>query len=150
MNLQKYKKLKLITLLLFVFTILMMISGLLLIDFSDGNHDYLYYFIIQGQTKQNFIINITNGFSLLNYMSINYLLTHSASSMCSINNNYEGYYDWIQIQIGVIICVILVPIFAFFSISLIFLIIGLKIKIENNNFWDALQNCEIINNYYIH
>ncbi|WP_425381087.1 hypothetical protein [Spiroplasma endosymbiont of Polydrusus pterygomalis] len=151
MNLQKYKKLKLITLLVlvFIFTILIMTIGLLLIAFAAFNHDSLNF--IELHWKQKFIVNnITNGFSLLNYMSINYLFTHSASYICSINDNYQGYYDWIQLQIGVIFCVILVPIFAFVTISLTFLIIGLKIKIENNNFWDGLQNCEIINNYYIH
>ncbi len=149
MNLQKYKKLKLLTLLLFVFTILIMTTGLLLIAFANFSHDSLNF--IELYWKQESIANnITNGFSLLNYMSINYLFSHSALDICSINNNYQVYYDWIQLQIGAIFCVILVPIFLFVTISLTFLIIGLKIKIENNNFWDALQNCEIINNYYIH
>ncbi|WJG70148.1 hypothetical protein SIXOD_v1c12050 [Spiroplasma ixodetis Y32] len=33
---------------------------------------------------------------------------------------------------------------------LLFTISTSKVKIKNNNFWDAIQNCEIINNYYVH
>jgi pilus assembly protein TadC len=54
------------------------------------------------------------------------------------------------VKIAVIFSTIVVPIFVSIILSLTFLIIGLKIKIKNNNFWDAIANCEIISNYYIH
>lgn len=150
MKLQKYKKLKLVTLVLSILTILIMISGLILIALSNANHGYLKHFNWY-ITDSKLIKDMTNGFSLLHYVSISYLLNNSAEHICFINNNNnEWYYDWIQLQVGVIFCIILVPIFGFISLSLTFFIVGLKIKIKNNNFWDAIQNCEIINNYYIH
>lgn len=40
MILQKYKKIKLVTLFLFILTILIMTIGLMLIDFSNFNHGF--------------------------------------------------------------------------------------------------------------
>ncbi|WP_338974045.1 hypothetical protein [Spiroplasma endosymbiont of Tricholauxania praeusta] len=153
MILQKYKKLKLATLFLFILTILIMVIGLMLIGFS--NFDKSFFENLKLYKEKRLIVEITleitNGFSLLNYMSVNYILNHSAENICSsVIHNYDGYYDWVQLQIGVIFCIILTPIFGFFTIALTFLIIGLKVKIKNNNFWDAIQKCEIINSYYVH
>ncbi|WP_425382771.1 hypothetical protein [Spiroplasma endosymbiont of Melieria omissa] len=153
MILQKYKKIKLATLFLFILTILIMVIGLMLIGFS--NFDKSFFENLKLYKEKRLIIEITleitNGFSLLNYMSVNYILNHSAENICSsVIHNYDGYYDWVQLQIGVIFCIILTPIFGFFTIALTFLIIGLKVKIKNNNFWDAIQKCEIINSYYVH
>ena len=154
MILKKYKKLKLTTLFLFILTILITTIGLMLIAFSNFNHGFLEHLKLY---KNKILIieitlKITNGFSLLNYISVNYILNHSAEDICSsIIHNYNGYYyDWVQLQIGVIFCIILTPTFGFFIIALIFLIIGLKVKIKNNNFWDAIKKCEIINSYYVH
>ncbi|WP_174481269.1 hypothetical protein [Spiroplasma endosymbiont of Danaus chrysippus] len=149
MILQKYKKLKLLTLFLFILTILIMVIGLMLIGFSNFNKSFFEH--LKLYKEKRLIIEITNGFSLLNYMSVNYILNHSPENICSsVVHNYDRYYDWVQLQIGVIFCIILTPIFGFFTIALTFLIIGLKVKIKNNNFWDAIQKCEIINSYYVH
>ncbi|WJG70657.1 hypothetical protein [Spiroplasma ixodetis] len=136
----KTKKLLLITVSLFILTILLMIIGLMLIGFSK-HYDCMP--IINLNSK--LVLIEKNGFSLLNYISVNYVLSHSTNFIRLTNN----YYNWIQLQIGVIFCVILVPILGLITLSLTFLIIGLKIKVKNNNFWDAIQNCEIISNYYI-
>ncbi|WP_342218708.1 hypothetical protein [Spiroplasma endosymbiont of Amphimallon solstitiale] len=156
MILQKYKKLKLATLFLFILTILtilIMVIGLMLIGFSNFNKSFFEHLKLYKEKRLiiEITLEITNGFSLLNYMSVNYILNHSAENIClSVVHNYDGYYDWVQLQIGVIFCIILTPIFGFFTIALTFLIIGLKVKIKNNNFWDAIQKCEIINSYYVH
>ncbi|WP_425382983.1 hypothetical protein [Spiroplasma endosymbiont of Melieria omissa] len=134
----KTKKLQLITVSIFILTILIMIIGLILIGFSDF-HDYF-----NGKWKYG------NGFKILNYYGLSYIINHSSNYLCSLCNSYENYYDLIKLQIGVIFCVILVPILTSITMSLTFLILGLKIKIKNNNFWDAIQNCEIISNYYMH
>ncbi|WP_339041674.1 hypothetical protein [Spiroplasma endosymbiont of Apeira syringaria] len=156
MILQKYKKLKLATLFLFILTILtilIMVIGLMLIGFSSFDKSFFENLKLYKEKRLiiEITLEITNGFSLLNYMSVNYILNHSAENICSsVIHNYDGYYDWVQLQIGVIFCIILTPIFGFFTIALTFLIIGLKLKIKNNNFWDAIQKCEIINSYYVH
>ncbi|BDT02936.1 MULTISPECIES: hypothetical protein [Spiroplasma] len=153
MILQKYKKLKLATLFLFILTILIMVIGLMLIGFSSFDKSFFENLKLYKEKRLiiEITLEITNGFSLLNYMSVNYILNHSAENICSsVIHNYDGYYDWVQLQIGVIFCIILTPIFGFFTIALTFLIIGLKVKIKNNNFWDAIQKCEIINSYYVH
>lgn len=136
----KLKKLQLLTVLLFILTILLMIIGLILIRISNFNYH-----------NQQQIIKM-NGFNFLNIYSINYTLCHCASHicLCHIFQNNQNYYNWIKLQIGIIFCVILVPILTIITLSLTFFIIGLKINLKNNNFWDAIQNCEIINNYYIH
>ncbi|WP_338961022.1 MULTISPECIES: hypothetical protein [unclassified Spiroplasma] len=153
MILQKYKKLKLATLFLFILTILIMVIGLMLIGFSSFDKSFFENLKLYKEKRLiiEITLEITNGFSLLNYMSVNYILNHSEENIClSVIHNYDGYYDWVQLQIGVIFCIILTPIFGFFTIALTFLIIGLKVKIKNNNFWDAIQKCEIINSYYVH
>jgi len=153
MILQKYKKLKLATLFLFILTILIMVIGLMLIGFSNFNKIFFEHLKLYKEKRLiiEITLEITNGFSLLNYMSVNYILNHSAENICSsVVHNYDGYYNWVQLQIGVIFCIILTPIFGFFTIALTFLIIGLKVKIKNNNFWDAIRKCEIINSYYVH
>ncbi len=144
MKIKTLKKLQLITVLLFIFTILIMIIGLTLIGSCDY-HSHIYNLL----TKK--YINLEkNGFGILSTTSIIHILGYSPKSVCSITNCNGNYYNWIQLQIGVIFCVILVPILAIITLSLTFFIIGLKVKMKNNNFWDAIQNCEIINNYYVH
>lgn len=140
----KLKKLQLTTVLIFILTILLMIIGLMLIGFS--NH-YDYMPIINLNSK--LVLIEKNGFALLNHISVNYVLSHSIHFIRLINT-YNNYFNWVQLQIGVIFCVILVPILGLITLSLTFFIIGLKVKMKNNNFWDAIQNCEIISNYYIH
>ena len=148
MKIKKNNKLNLltiITVILFILTILIMITGLILIGFSK-HYDYVP--LIKLQSKLNLIQ--TNGFVLLNHISVSYVLNHSTNFINLISNCGETYYNWKQLQIGIIFCVIVVPILIFITTSLTFFIIGLKVKIKNNNFWDAIQNCKIINNYYIH
>ncbi|WDA54408.1 MAG: hypothetical protein PPFGHCPK_00851 [Spiroplasma endosymbiont of Drosophila atripex] len=138
------KKIQIITILLFILTILFIISGLILIDFCD------YHSHIRNQTTLKFENIERNGFQILTITSIYHILEYSPKYVCYISQNIGNYYNWIELKIGVIFCIILTPIFGFFTIALTFLIIGLKVKIKNNNFWDAIENCEIINNYYIH
>ncbi|WJG70589.1 hypothetical protein [Spiroplasma ixodetis] len=139
----KTKKLQLITVLLFILTIIIITIGLILIGISN------YYHYVQIDKNSKLILTQINGFKLLNILSMNYILIHSPSFICYFTENNNNYNNWIQLQIGVIFCYILVPILTIITISLTFLIIGFKIKLKNNNFWDAIQNCEIINNYYI-
>ncbi len=134
----KLKKLHLLTVLLFILIIIIMIIGLILIHCSNF-HDYF-------NNKWKYC----NGFKMLNHYGLSYFIDHSSNYLCSICNNYENYYELIKLQIGVIFCIILTPILISITMSLTCLIIGLKINLKNNNFWDAIQNCEIINNYYIH
>ncbi len=140
----KTKKLQLITVLLFILTIIIITIGLILIGISN------YYHYVQIDKNSKLILRQINGFKLLNILSMNYILIHSPSFICYFTGNNNNYNNWIQLQIGVIFCIILIPILMSITMSFIFLIIGLKIKIKNNNFWDAIQNCEIISNYYIH
>lgn len=140
----KTKKLQLLTALLFILIIIIITIGLILIGISN------YYDYVQIDKNPKLILRQMHGFKLLNILSINYILIHSASFICYFTQNNNNYNNWIQLQIGVIFCHILVPVLTIITISLTFLIIGLKVKIKNNNFWDAIQNCEIINNYYIH
>ncbi|WP_342276361.1 hypothetical protein [Spiroplasma endosymbiont of Nebria brevicollis] len=135
------KKLQLITIILLIITILIMIIGLVLIGFCD------FHNCIIKVSKFKVEITEENGFKLLNTTSINYVLSHSA---CSVSKNIGTYSHWIQLQSGVIFCTILTPIFTFITTALTFLTIGFKMKFKNNNFWDAIKNCEIINNYYLH
>lgn len=136
----KLKKLQLTTVLLFILTILIIIIGLMLIAFCN------FHFYNNKYSKYR------GGFSILKHFGISYIINHSATYFYNLGPHHfkENYYVWIQLKIGIIFCVILVPILIFIINSLIFLIIGLKIKVKNNNFWDAIQNCEIISNYYIH
>ncbi len=149
----KIKKLQLITALLFILTILLMIIGLLLINLFNGKEVvFTKNYSSNKDTKP--LIFIYNGFKLWSKYSWYYILTNDNISLKNFGNYYiiHNYYHYslLQFKIGVIFWAILVPIFLSIILSLIFLIIGLKIKIKNNNFWDAIQNCEIINNYYIH
>lgn len=139
------KKLQLVTASLFILTILIMIIGLMLVGVCN-----FCYHIFNPSTKIWEDGENHNGFYFLKITSIYRILSCSATHACYISHNIGNFYNWIQIQIGVIFCVILVPSLIFITTALIFINIGLKIKIKNNNFWDAVQNCEIINNYYIH
>ena len=141
MKFHKIKKLQLITALLFILTVIIMIIGLILINFSHFN---FFYF------NKNW--NDINGFIILKHCSLFFILENSANYFYNLGIRHikENYYNWNRLQIGIIFSVILFPIFTCISISLTFFIIGLKVKIKNNNFWDAIQNCEIISNYYIH
>ncbi|WJG70523.1 hypothetical protein [Spiroplasma ixodetis] len=109
----------------------------------------LYLGVMAGNKEKYVCVNV-NGFEFLNHCNINYVLSHSANYICALSKNNANCYNWIQLQIGVIFCIIIVPILLSITMSFIFLIIGLKIKIKNNNFWDAIANCKIISNYYIH
>ncbi len=138
---KKINILQLITAILFAFIILILIISLYLIWFSN-------FHIKTDDTSSNF----KNGFQLLKDLGLSYILSHSANFFISLvhysdNNNY---YPWIQLQIGIIFFVIINPILLYTTIIFIIIIFIFKIKRKNNNFWDALQNCEIINNYYIH
>ncbi|WP_174480761.1 hypothetical protein [Spiroplasma endosymbiont of Danaus chrysippus] len=135
------KKLQLITVSLFILTILTLIIGLILIDFSHFNLFYL-----------NKKLNCINGFDLLKHFRLSFIIEHSAKYFYNFGTHHikENYYEWIELQSGIFLVLFLLPILFFITISLTFFIIGLKVKIKNNNFWDAIQNCEIINNYYIH
>ncbi|WJG69919.1 hypothetical protein [Spiroplasma ixodetis] len=140
----KTKKLQLITVSLFTLTILIMIIGLMVIGFCDYNYHTF------NQSTKMWEDEKHNGFYFLKVTSIYRILSCSAIHACNISHNNGNFYSWIQLQIGIVFLVILVPILTFIITSLIFLNIGLKIKIKNNNFWDAIQNCEIISNDYIH
>ncbi|WJG70753.1 hypothetical protein [Spiroplasma ixodetis] len=135
----KTKKLQLITVSLFILTITLIIIGLTLIYFCNFHY-------INKYSKYD------SGFATLKYFGIIYIIEHSPKYFYNLGTQHlkVNYDYWIQLKIGVIFCVILFPILVCITMSLIFLNIGLKIKIKNNNFWDAIQNCEIISNYYIH
>lgn len=133
------KKIKLLIIILLILTILILIIGLTLIDIS-----YMYIDII---FKSN-LIKI-KGFDLLKFFGVGYILDHSANFLLLKNNYYGNYYNWIQLQIGIIFSIILVPLLLYIIILLIFSNIFLKLK-NKNNFWDSIENCEVINDYYIH
>lgn len=139
MTIKALKKLQLITVLLFILTIALITTGLILIDFSNFHY-------INKYSKYD------GGFATLKHFGLIFILEHSAKYFYNLGTQHsKANYDyWIQLQIGVIFCVILFPILTCIVISLTSFIFGLKIKIKNNNFWDAIQNCEIIYNYYIH
>lgn len=138
---KKINILQLITAILFAFIILILIIGLYLIWFSN------FHIKIE-----NSFSTFKNGYQLLKDFGLSYVLSHSANFFISLRHySYSGnYYPWIQLQIGIIFCVIISPILLYTAIIFIIIILIFKIKRKNNNFWDALQNCEIINNYYIH
>ncbi len=138
---KKNNILQLITIILFAIIILILIISLYLIWFSD-------FHINTDDSSSNF----KNGFQLLKDLGLSYVLSHSGNFLISLAHysDSNNYYPWIQLQIGVIFFVIINPILLYTTIILIISIFIFKIKRKNNNFWDALQNCEIINNYYIH
>ncbi|WJG69539.1 hypothetical protein [Spiroplasma ixodetis] len=149
----KLKKLQLITVLLFILTILIIITGLLLLGLFHGKEVVT--------VKNNHLFKNTkpliyeyNGFTLWSKYSWYYILTNNNISFNNFGSEYiiHNYYNYslLQLKIAVIFSTIIVPIFVSIILSLTFLIIGLKRKIKNNNFWDAIANCEIISNYYIH
>lgn len=154
MKIFKFKKLQLTTVLLFILTILIMLIGLMLIGLYHGKE----IIIVKNSfiTKKHFnkLIIKYNGFELLSKYSWYYILSNNNISF----KNFDTYYyiiqnynfaSLLQLQIGIIFSVILIPILI--VILLIFSFILLKIKyIKNNKFWDTIQNCEIINNYYVH
>ncbi|WP_338979100.1 hypothetical protein [Spiroplasma endosymbiont of Panzeria rudis] len=144
MTIKALKKLQLLTVSLFILTIIIITIGLILIGISN------YYDYVQIDKNSKLILRQIHGFKLLNILSMNYILIHSPSFICYFTENNNNYNNWIQLQIGIIFCYILVPILTIITISLTFFIIGLKVKIKNNNFWDAIANCEIISNYYVH
>lgn len=141
MKIKTLKKLQLLTALLFIVTILTLVIGLVLINFSTFN---LFYF------NKNW--NDINGYTILKHFSLLPILEHSANYFYNLGNHHikENYYNWTKLKFGIIFSVILFPIFTCISMSLTFFMIGLKVKIKNNNFWDAIANCEIISNYYVH
>ncbi len=141
MKIKTLKKLQLITVLLFILSILTLIIGLILIDFSHFN---LFYF------DKN--LNCINGFKMLKHFQLSFIIEHSAKYFYNLGTHHikENYYEWTELRSEIFLVLILVPILFFITMLFTFFIIGLKIKIKNNNFWDAIQNCEIINNYYIH
>lgn len=134
------KILQLVTVILFALIILITIIGLYLIWFS--NFDF----------KFNDKCNSTfkDGYVILKHFGLSYVLNHSASYICSLSEHTINYYPWIQLQAEVILCIIIGPTLLYMTILFITIIFILQIKNRNNNFWDSLQNCEIINNYYIH
>ncbi|BDT02941.1 MULTISPECIES: hypothetical protein [Spiroplasma] len=141
MKIKALKKLQLLTVLLFIFTILTLIIGLILIDFSHFNLFYL-----------NKKLNCIDGFYMLKHFQLSFIIEHSAKYFYNFGTHHikENFYEWTELRSGIFLVLFLLPILFFITISLTFFIIGFKTKLKNNNFWDAIQNCEIINNYYIH
>lgn len=154
MKIFKFKKLQLTTVLLFILTILIIITGLILIGLYHGKEIVIVKNSFISKKHFNKLIIKYNGFELLYKYSWYYILGNSNIYF----KNFDTYYYFIQnyhfpsllqLQIGIVFCVFLMPILI--VILLIFIFIILKRKyIKNNNFWDAIQNCEIINNYYVH
>jgi len=138
---KKVKILQLITVILFAFIILITVIGLYLIWLSN-----FHYFIRYNHSEHS---RYSNGFVTLKRFGLSFILFHSPSYICNITNHPENYQAWVQLQTGVILCLIISPILLYMTILFITIILIFKIK-YNNNFWDAIQNCEIINNYYIH
>ncbi|WP_281749367.1 hypothetical protein [Spiroplasma ixodetis] len=149
MKIKALKKLQLITVLIFILTILIIIAGLLLLGLFHGKEVVTI--------KSNHLVKNTepliyeyNGFTLWSKYSWYYILTNNNiclnnfGSYYIIHNSYN--YSLLWLKIAVIFSTIVVPIFISIILSLTFLIIGLKRKIKNNNFWDAIANCEIISN----
>ncbi len=100
-----------------------MIIGIMLLGFCD------YHFYNFNQPTRMWEDEKHNGFYFLKVSSIYRILSCSATRACSVNNNNGNFYIWIQLQIGIVLFVILVPILGLIILSLTFLIIGLKIKI---------------------
>ncbi|WJG69840.1 hypothetical protein [Spiroplasma ixodetis] len=147
MKIQKLKKINLITLSLFILTILVIFTSLTLIDFFNIKNDIKYIPSFYNHYRKQEIITKENG--------LIYILTNNKLYFCKhylFQNIVENYIlkSLVQLKIGIVFAIILSPILLFITILLIFLNIYLKIKKENNNFWDAIENCEIINNYYVH
>jgi len=137
---KKIKILQGITVILFAFIILITVMGLYLIWFSN------FHYIIGYKHSDKY----SNGFGTLKYFGISFILFHSPNSISNITNHPENYHAWVQLQTGIILCLIISPVLLYITILFITFILIFKIKIKNNNFWDAIQNCEIINNYYVH
>jgi len=129
---KKIKILQLLSVILFAIVILITVVGLYLIWFS------------------NFCDSHKNGFTMLQYKGVSFILGHSSRYICNITHHPEDYYTWVQLQIGIILCIIVSPTLLYITILFLTIIFIFKIKYKNNNFWDAIENCEIINNYYIH
>ncbi len=138
MKIKTLKKLQLLTVSLFILTL---IIGLILIDFSHFNFFYL-----------NKNLNCIDGFDMLKHFRLSFIIEHSAKYFYNLGTHHikENYYEWTELRSGIFLLLFLLPILFFITISLTFFIIGFKTKLKNNNFWDAIANCEIINNYYIH
>lgn len=66
------------------------------------------------------------------------------------NINNKNNYLQIDLTFELIICIIVSLVLLCMIVLFITLIWIFKRKPKNNNFWDAIENCEIINNYYIH
>ncbi|WJG70823.1 hypothetical protein [Spiroplasma ixodetis] len=139
---KKIKILQMITVILFAFVILITVIGLYLIWFSDFHH-FIHY-------KHHKNSKYSSGFSVLKHFGLSFILFHSPNSICSITNHPENYQAWVQLQTGIILCLIISPILLYITILFITFILIFKIKIKNNNFWDAIENFKIINNYYVH
>ncbi len=152
MKIKALKNLQLITVLLFILTILTLIIGLWIIGLFHGKEVVISKNISLHKILKK--IFKYNGFILWSKYSLYYILSNNNISLKNFGNYYtvHNYYHYslLQFKIGIIFCEILVPILIFITILLILWIIYLKIKIKNKNFWDFIANCEIINNYYIH
>ncbi|WP_342277146.1 hypothetical protein [Spiroplasma endosymbiont of Nebria brevicollis] len=135
---KKIKLLQLIIVIMLALIILITIIGLYLIGFSDFHYDE------KGSQKRN------NGFATLSHFGISFIVDHSVTYICHVLNNKENYHSFLKLQIGVILCLIISPTLLYVTILFITFILVLKIKSKNNNFWDAISNCQIINNYYVH
>ena len=155
MKIQKLKKINLITLSLLILTILVIFTSLTLIDFFNIKNDIKYIPSFYNYYRKQEIITKENGFNLIKEHGLIYMLTNNKLYFCKhyfFQNIVENYNlkSLIQLKIGIVFAIILSPILLFITILLIFLNIYLKIKKVDNNFWDAIKNCEIINNYYVH
>ncbi|WP_338956892.1 AAA family ATPase [Spiroplasma endosymbiont of Tiphia femorata] len=81
------KKIQIITILLFILTILLIISGLILIDFCD------YHSHMRNQTMLKFENIERNGFQILATTSIYHILEYSPKYVCYISQNIGPFND---------------------------------------------------------
>ncbi|WP_375317989.1 hypothetical protein [Spiroplasma endosymbiont of Virgichneumon dumeticola] len=135
---KKIKLLQLLTVIMLTLIVLITIIGIYLIGFSDFKDDD------KSSPKR------INGFATLSHLGISFIIGHSVKYICYVLNDKENYYNFVQLQIGVILCLIISPTLLYVTILFITFILVLKIISKNNNFWDAISNCQIINNYYVH
>lgn len=136
---KKIKMLQLATVIMISLIIVITVIGIYLIGFSD-----FHYYTENHKWKR------TNGFGALARFGLSFVIGHSIDYICDATNNKENYCNWVQLKIGVILCLIISPFLIYMTILFITIILIFKIKSKNNNFWDAIKNCQVINNYYIH
>ncbi len=132
----KKKKLQLITGSLFIVTILIMISGFLLISLYHLKEIWTIK-----HYNEKIIINY-NGFDLLKHYNLNSILVNNCkfsnriSGLCTIQ--ISNHHLLLQLQIGLILLIIITPILTFIIIILTNFLIIVKIKSKINNNFEML------------